>query len=71
MPVEPILYNHPESPDVEHEYVVVDAGALDQQTAEYIVRLHNNKIEQNKIVSDGMVKILQEKPLDKDCGISQ
>lgn len=41
LPVEPILYNHPESPDVEHEYFVVDAGALDQQTAEYIVRLHN------------------------------
>jgi len=48
VPVEPILYNHPESPDVEHEYVVVDAGALDQQTAEYIVRLHNEHFDKVK-----------------------
>ena len=53
VPVEPILYNHPESPDVEHEYVVVDAGALDQQTAEYIVRLHNEYL-------DGTLKSLKE-----------
>ena len=47
LPVEPILYNHPESPDVEREYVVVDAGALDQQTAEYIVKLHNKYHEKH------------------------
>ena len=41
VPVEPIFYNHPESPDIQHEYVIVDAGALDQEVAEYIVRLHN------------------------------
>ena len=41
VPVEPILYSHEESPDVKHEYVIVDAGALDQESAEYIVRLHN------------------------------
>lgn len=41
VPVEPIFYNHPESPDIQHEYVIVDAGALDQEIAEYIVRLHN------------------------------
>ena len=48
LPVEPILYNHPESPDIEHEYVIVDAGALDQQTAEYIVRLHNEHFDKLK-----------------------
>ena len=89
LPVEPILYNHPESPDAKHEYFIVDAGALDQETAEYFVDLHNSCLERiaqitpsnqellnmidkrNKIVSDAMVKILQEKPIDKDCGISQ
>lgn len=31
VPIEPILYSHDESPDIEHEYVIVDAGALDQE----------------------------------------
>lgn len=48
VPVEPILYSHQESPDIEHEYIVVDAGALDQQTAEYIVKLHNEHYERIK-----------------------
>lgn len=48
VPVEPIFYNHPESPDIQHEYVIVDAGALDQETAEYIVRLHNEHCERVK-----------------------
>lgn len=46
LPVEPITYSHPESPDIKHEYGVVDAGALDQETAEYIVRLHNKHLGQ-------------------------
>lgn len=70
VPVEPILYNHDESPDVQHEYVIVDAGALDEETAEYMVKLHNNKIEQDKCISDSMTKILQENHI-KDYGISQ
>ena len=41
LPVEPIVYSHPENPENKHEYNIVDAGALDEQTAEYIVRLHN------------------------------
>ena len=45
LPVEPILYSHPESPDIEREYVIVDAGALDQETAEYVVNLHNSCLE--------------------------
>lgn len=48
LPVEPILYSHDESPDVEHEYVIVDAGALDQETAEYIVKRHNEHHERVK-----------------------
>ena len=70
VPVEPIIYSHPENPDNKHEYVIVDAGALDQETAEYIVRLHNNKIEQNRAISNSMTKILQENHI-KDYGISQ
>ena len=45
VPVEPILYSHPENPDNKHEYVIVDAGALDQETAEYMVRLHNEHLD--------------------------
>ena len=45
LPVEPILYSHPESPDIEREYVIVDAGALDQETAEYFVKLHNEHLD--------------------------
>lgn len=48
VPVEPIFYSHPENPDNKHEYVIVDAGALDQTTAEYIVRLHNEHHERVK-----------------------
>ena len=70
LPVEPIVYSHPENPENKHEYNIVDAGALDQQTAEYIVRLHNNKIEQDKTISDSITKILQEQPV-QDYGISQ
>ena len=51
LPVEPILYNHPESPDIEHEYGIVDAGALDQETAEYIVRLHNLYITRETVLN--------------------
>ena len=43
VPTEPIYYTNLES-DNKYEYSVVDAGALDQQTAEYIVRLHNEHL---------------------------
>ena len=48
VPIEPIYYTNPES-DNRYEYSIVDAGALDQTTAEYIVKLHNehfNKVKQ-------------------------
>lgn len=48
LPVEPILYSHPENPDNKHEYVIVDAGVLDQETAEYMVRLHNEHFDKVK-----------------------
>lgn len=44
VPIEPIYYTNPES-DNRYEYSIVDAGALDQKTAEYIVRLHNENYE--------------------------
>ena len=47
VPIEPIYYTNPES-DNRYEYSVVDAGALDQETAEYIVRLHNEHSERVK-----------------------
>ena len=45
LPVEPIYYSHPESPDVKHEYLIADAGSLDQETAEHLVKLHNENYE--------------------------
>jgi len=47
VPVEPIYYTNPES-DNRYEYSVVDAGSLDQTTAEYIVRLHNEHFDKVK-----------------------
>jgi hypothetical protein len=47
VPIEPIYYTNPES-DNRYEYSVVDAGALDQTTAEYIVKLHNEHHERVK-----------------------
>lgn len=48
VPVEPILYSHPESPDIKHEFIIVDAGAITEETAEHIVRLHNENYEKIK-----------------------
>jgi len=70
VPVEPIYYNHPESPDVKHEYSIVDAGSLDQETAEYIVKLHNNRLEIDKTITNSIQKIVSQ-PLDKNYGDSQ
>jgi len=50
VPKDPIYYSHPESMDVKREFVVVDSGALDVDTAEYIVELHNKYIK--SIVQD-------------------
>jgi hypothetical protein len=59
VPVEPILYSHPESPDIEHEYDIVDAGALDQETAEYIVDLHNSCLERIKNITPSNEELLK------------
>ena len=48
VPVEPILYTHPDTDDKKYEYDIVDAGSLDQTTAEYIVKLHNEHYERVK-----------------------
>jgi hypothetical protein len=50
---------------------IVGAIAIDKITAEYIVRLHNDKLEKDRTISHSMIKILQDKPLDQDYGISQ
>lgn len=77
VPVDPISYNDEYenfgktlvSTEIE-DYEVIPDSAIDQKTAEYIVKLHNNKIEQDKCISDSMTKILQENHI-KDYGISQ
>lgn len=48
VPVEPIYYTHPES-DAKYEYAIVDAGALDETTAQYIVNLHNDYLNNKSI----------------------
>lgn len=70
VPVEPIYYSHPENPENKHEYTIVDAGALDQQTAEYIVKIHNNRLEIDKTITNSIQQIVSQ-PLDKDYGDSQ
>lgn len=62
VPVEPIYYTHPESPDVKREFGIVDAGNLDQQTAEYFVYLHNERLENMK---KNLNKIVKEEVSDE------
>lgn len=69
VPVEPILYSHPESPDVENEYVIVDAGALDQETAEYVVDLHNSCLERIAQITPSNQELLNM--VDKQNYISE
>lgn len=53
VPVEPIYYTHPDTDDKKYEYDIVGAGSLDQETAEYLVKLHNEHL-------DGTLKSLKE-----------
>lgn len=69
VPVEPIHYGHPET-DTKYEYSIVDAGSIDQETAEYIVNLHNDSLKRDKIVSEGMLEAIN-KSLSEDAGESQ
>lgn len=65
VPVDPILYNYTESSDYEEEYEIVGDAAIDQKTAEYIVKLHNenyDKVQQScrdamKETMDSMIPI--------------
>lgn len=60
VPIEPIYYSYPENPDNKNEYVIVDAGSLDQETAEYIVKLHNEHCERVKQSCREMMKELTD-----------
>ena len=59
VPVEPIYYSHPENPENKHEYSIVDAGALDQETAEYMVDLHNSCLERIKKITPSNEELLK------------
>jgi len=54
-PVEPILY------DDNEEYFVVGQATIDKKTAEYIVKLHNNKIKKKSWWFMNVLKILMGK----------
>ena len=41
-PVEPILYK---DGDIENEYYIIGSGELNKETAEYLVKLHNQNIK--------------------------
>jgi hypothetical protein len=45
VPVEPIVHTYNESAEYEEEYEVVGDASIDQKTAEYIVKLHNEHLE--------------------------
>jgi hypothetical protein len=53
LPIEPIKYTHTystgEKTEVDYESIIPD-GSVDKDTAEYIVKIHNERIEKN--VSD-------------------
>jgi len=54
VPIEPIYYTNPESTN-SYEYSIVDAAALDQTTAEYIVKLHNEHLDRTlKLLKEDM-----------------
>jgi hypothetical protein len=71
VPIEPIYYTNPES-DNKYEYSVVDAGALDRTTAEYIVRLHNenhDRVQQScrdamKETMDSMIPLNEKEMIE-------
>lgn len=69
VPVEPIFYIHPESPDTKHEYTILDAGSLDQTTAEYIVGLHNRSIEIYKSQKKRLKALKELSKLDEELGL--
>jgi hypothetical protein len=45
VPVEPIVHTYNESSEYEEEYEIVGDASIDQKTAEYIVRLHNENYD--------------------------
>jgi len=45
-------------------------GSIDKETAEYFVDLHNEKLKRDKLVSEGIVKVI-ETPINQDYGESQ
>lgn len=69
VPIDPVYYVNPESPDVKHEYVVVDAGALDQETAEYFADLHNSCLERIKRITPSNEELLNM--VDKQNYVSE
>ena len=44
VPIKPIYYTVPGSSENKREFVVVDAGSLDEKTAEYFCNLHNQRL---------------------------
>jgi hypothetical protein len=78
VPVNPILYNDEYEnfgktlvSTESEEYEIIPDAAIDQKTAEYIVRLHNEYLQQNTSISDSIQSILKQPQLSGDCGISQ
>jgi len=69
MPVDPILYAYTESSDYEEEYEIVGDAAIDQKTAEYIVKLHNEhheRVKQNcrDAMKETMNSLIDEWPIE-------
>ena len=59
VPVEPVYYSHPESADIKHEFIIVDAGSITEETAEYIVDLHNSCLERIKNITPSNEELLK------------
>ena len=65
-----IFFRYPDA-TIDSELEIIPFGSTDPILVKHIVMLHNDKLRQDKIISDAMSNILQEKALDKDYGVSQ
>ena len=73
LPTEVIKYTHKystgEETESEIEWIIPD-GSIDKETAEYFVSFHHEKLKRDKIISDGIQKVINQ-PLDQDHGDKQ
>lgn len=74
LPTEEIKYIHVYKDtgletEEEIEWIIPD-GSIDKETAEYFVDLHHERLRRDKIISEGMLEVIN-KPIRENLGESQ